>query len=208
MKRLTHSALVAPRTLAKALTSCTAAKWAHAIVLRNTLKKGINKTLLTMGQHTGPYRIVRGEFTCCTAAPEGGAWDPLWDRVRGCALILGLGIFPISAAAQDVPSGQAVTLDEVLVDAVGAEAWLRFRFLAPQIARDGGDVSFDAARDDLLHLCDTVALPYLSAYELSGDVIVISLMDRTVPFGTSDPEATQFFEAFRMRDGACLWDSY
>ena len=43
-----------------------------------------------------------------------------------------------SALAVDVPSGQPVDLQEVLVDQMGDETWLRFRFIAPQIARNGG----------------------------------------------------------------------
>lgn len=156
-------------------------------------------------RYTAPYGTVPGEKTQCTAAPEGGARTALRTWVRGCALILSLAT---SAAAQDVPSGQSVTLNEVLIDEVGAEAWLRFRFLAPQIAQGADAVTYAQAEPDFVALCDTVALPYLAEYDLTADVIVVSLMDREVPFGQADPEATQFFETFRLENGACVWQEF
>lgn len=68
---------------------------------------------------------VRG-FYQRAAAPEGGAQK--WDR--GCALAA-LAVFAFPVEAQTLPSGQAVELREVLIDTVGTERWLRFRFLAP-----------------------------------------------------------------------------
>jgi hypothetical protein len=38
--------------------------------------------------------------------------------------------------------------------------------------------------------------------------VIISLSDTAVPFGESAPEATQFFEAFAIRDGACIWEMF
>lgn len=155
--------------------------------------------------HTGSYRTVRGETTQCTAAPEGGARTPSWEWVRGCIIAM---CFATSATAQDVPSGQAVTLNEVLVDRVDQEAWVRFRFLTPEIARGAGAITYEQAQDDLAALCEAVARPYLVEYALGADVVVISLMDRAVPFGVSDPEATQFFETFRIQDDACVWQAF
>ena len=157
-------------------------------------------------QHTEPYGIVPGELTQRTAAPEGGAWSPRWDKVRGC--IAALFILSTAATAQELPSGQSVTLDEVLIDQVGAEAWLRFRFLAPQIARGTGSVNYAAAEGDFEVLCDEVARPYLAEFDLTADMIVISMMDRPVPFGDTAPDATQFFETFRLKDGACVWQEF
>ncbi|WP_299207195.1 DUF6497 family protein [uncultured Tateyamaria sp.] len=113
-----------------------------------------------------------------------------------------------SASAQDVPSGQPVSLSEVLLDAVGAESWVRFRFIAPEIAKDVGTVSYAKAEDDFQALCDGFALTYMTDFELTADVVVISLMDRPVPFGASDPDATQFFEAFRPGADGCVWEAF
>ncbi len=126
--------------------------------------------------------------------------------IKSTALATALSLTALPAAAIDVPSGQPVELWEVLVDMVEAETWLRFRFLAPQIARDGGGISFAQAEDDLAFLCNDVALPYMRDYTLDGDVIVISLLDRTVDFGASDPDATQFIDVFRPENGSCIWE--
>ncbi|MFC6638782.1 hypothetical protein GV827_02760 [Sulfitobacter sp. JBTF-M27] len=116
-------------------------------------------------------------------------------------------IFAASPAlAIDVPSGQPVELQEVLVDEIGTETWLRFRFIAPEITRDGGAVDYETAAFDMSHLCDVLALSYIDQYALSGDVIVISLSDRATEFGTADPNATQFFEAYRPVDNVCIWE--
>ena len=108
--------------------------------------------------------------------------------------------------ALDVPSGQPIELQEVLIDEVGGETWLRFRFIAPEIARDTGTIDNAAAGPDMMHLCTTLALPYIAEYDLEGQVIVVSLADRITEFGVPDPESTQFFEAFRPQDGTCIWE--
>ncbi|MEP1586545.1 MAG: DUF6497 family protein [Tateyamaria sp.] len=150
-------------------------------------------------------RTVRWPSIARTAASEGGAlrWKQRW--VRGCTLLF---LMASPALAQDVPSGQSVTLNEVLIDEVNAESWLRFRFLAPQIARETGDITYTAAEEDFAHLCETVARPYLVEFDLTPQVVVITLMDRPVPFGQADPEATQFIEAFRILDETCRWEAF
>ena len=158
----------------------------------------------------GYYRIqsnrtVRWPSIARTATPEGGARGRQRRWVWGCAILILMGA-PV--LAQDVPSGQSITLDEVLIDEVNSESWLRFRFLAPQIARDGGDTDYAAAEGDFVHLCETVARPYLSEFDLAPDVVVIALMDRAVPFGQADPDATQFIEAFRILDNSCTWEAF
>jgi len=110
--------------------------------------------------------------------------------------------------AQSVPSGTGMELYEVLIDKVGEEDWLRFRFIAPGISKDLGGVTYSDVVDDFEYLCREIALPYLADYDLAADVVVVSLLDRPVAFGQSAPEATQFFEAFRIADGACAWDQF
>jgi len=147
---------------------------------------------------------VPGEYAQRTAAPEGGARAAWRQWVRGCLTLI---FTATMAAAQDVPSGQPVTLDEVLIEAVGAEDWLRFRFLAPgltpEVARD-----FATLQADIDTLCTEVALPYLQEFALAPDVLVISLMDRPVPFGAAAPDALQVFEMYRVESGACLWQEF
>ncbi|KIN61704.1 hypothetical protein Z945_2697 [Sulfitobacter noctilucae] len=120
-------------------------------------------------------------------------------------------LFPMLVAAgpvyaADVPSGLNVALQEVLVDTVGDETWLRFRFIAPEISRDASGISIETAAADMTYLCEHLALDYIQEFALGGDMIVISLADRETEFGTADPDATQFFEAYRPVDNACIWE--
>jgi len=113
------------------------------------------------------------------------------------------------AAAIAVPSGQAVTLQDVIWNAAGPNGLtLRFRFLAPQIAREAGDVDFETASADMLALCQTFALPRLAELGPQPQQIIISLADRVVPFGETSPDATQYFEAYSIENGTCIWEMF
>jgi len=101
-----------------------------------------------------------------------------------------------------------VQLSEVLVDTVGDQSWVRFRFLAPDVARGAGTITYAEAGPDMEALCADVALPYLADWDIAADKVVISLSDRAVPFGQADPDATQFFEAYGVKDGACIWEEF
>ncbi|MBQ4827466.1 hypothetical protein J4729_23400 [Leisingera sp. HS039] len=147
------------------------------------------------------------------AAPAGGAWE---TGGRGCGYlaVIPLALTVLSASAAEpvaVPSGQPVTLAEVLLDEApgqAGETWARFRFLAPEIARETGSVSYEAAAPDMDHLCETLAVPYLAGRGLTAARVVISLSDRMVPFGAQDPAATQFFEAYRPEAAGCMWEAF
>ena len=107
------------------------------------------------------------------------------------------------AAAEDVvlPSGRTVTLAETIRDTAGPAGLTdRFRFLAPWIA----GTPYEDIAPDIQWLCDTVALPRVESSTPPPAQIVISLSDREVAFGASDPDATQFFEAFTVADDACM----
>lgn len=104
-----------------------------------------------------------------------------------------------------VPSGQLVTLQDIIWSSVGPDGPLaRFRFIAPAIARAGGTVGFDAAAVDLVHLCQTVALQKLGLRGPMPAQVVVSLGDRAVIFGAADPDATQYFEMFRINADTCV----
>ncbi|MEW2913728.1 DUF6497 family protein [Leisingera sp. JC11] len=158
------------------------------------------------------YQTARA--TCAApAAPAGGA-RATGGRSCGYLAAIPFALHALTAAAAEaiaVPSGQPVTLAEVLLDdAPGqpGETWARFRFLAPQIARGTGTVSYESAAPDMDHLCGALALPYLAEHGISAARVVISLSDRMVPFGAQDSEATQFFEAYRPDGGACMWEAF
>lgn len=107
-----------------------------------------------------------------------------------------------------VPSGQTVTLIEVIWNEPGPEGLtFRFRFLAPGIA-PGGGTDFDTATADMLALCETYVRPRLAGVGSQAAQVIVSLSDTVVPFGESAPEATQFFEAFRIQDDACIWEPF
>ena len=115
---------------------------------------------------------------------------------------------PLYATVQEVPSGQSVTLHEVLVDMVNGENWLRFRFVAPSIGADKGKVSHGDAAKDIEHLCAAVAVPYIAEYDLKSDLVVVSMADQKTEFGETNPDATQFFEAFRVQNDICIWEAF
>ncbi|MEP2717433.1 DUF6497 family protein [Pseudophaeobacter sp.] len=114
-----------------------------------------------------------------------------------------------------VPSGQQVLLSEVLLDDSPGALWARFRFVAPGISRQAealGDASevldFEKSAADMDHLCDSLALDYLRQHDLNPKMVVISFSDRPVEFGAQDPEATQFFEAYRPDQERCIWEAF
>ena len=109
------------------------------------------------------------------------------------------------AGAQGVPSGQSLVLWEALWERVEGDAAPQavLRFLAPGIA-PGGGVAPEAALADLAWLCETHGLPMAALPYAPTGTVVITLMDRPVPRGTTDPEATQYFGLFALEDGACV----
>jgi hypothetical protein len=109
----------------------------------------------------------------------------------------------------DVPSGQRVAYVETIQNERSAAGLAyRFRFVAPGIAREGGTVSEEQAQADMQALCDTFALERLPATGPMPEQVIISLSDRPVPFGEPAPEATQFFEGYRIDAGRCVWELY
>lgn len=142
------------------------------------------------------------------AAPAGGARNRC---CRGCGFTLALSLLVTSAVAQQavsVPSGQAISLNEVLVDDATGHTLVRFRFVAPAIARDSGSVEYDVAAGDMEHLCRDLVIPYMTEFELAFSHVVISMSDRDIPFGEANPQATQYFEAYRLEDADCIWEAY
>ena len=119
------------------------------------------------------------------------------------------GALPGGDALIPVPPGQPVPRIEVIWNEPGPEGLtMRFRFLAPEIAEGTGSVGFDTAVIDMQALCDSYVLPRLAGIGSQASQVVVSLSDRRLPFGEAAPEATQFFEAFRIEDGACIWEAF
>ena len=107
------------------------------------------------------------------------------------------------AMAEDIalPSGQVATLVETIRDAAGTAGLTdRFRFVAPWLA----GAEYEDVVPDLDWLCDAVALPRVISSVPPPNQIVVSLADRALNFGASDPDALQFFESYAVVDGACV----
>nr|WP_275393924.1 DUF6497 family protein [Aliiroseovarius sp. Z3] len=110
----------------------------------------------------------------------------------------------------NVPSGQEVTFLDVIEgedSAVGTA--IRVRFLAPRISRENGDLEFVQAEGDMATLCQDYVLPQMLTTGVAMPAqIIIVLSDRVVEHGMTDPDATQFFEAYRPEDGMCVWEGF
>lgn len=100
-----------------------------------------------------------------------------------------------------VPSGRTVTFLDVIQNAPGTKgATMRFRFLAP------GLTAGEDASADMQALCVDYALPRAVGNVPKPEQIIIVLADQPVPFGETAPDAVQFFEAYALKDGTCIWE--
>lgn len=131
----------------------------------------------------------------------------------GCALWAGPGAVAVTAEdealpppAPALPSGQEVVPADMALERQGdGQLWLVLRYLAPRIARAGGDLGYDAVAADLDALCEGPARQASEAAGAAPDQVVIVLMDRTVPRGVPDPEATLFISAYEVTPEGCRW---
>ncbi len=107
-----------------------------------------------------------------------------------------------------VPSGQPVSLQDVVWNVVGVQGFtLRFRFVAPEI-RVGGTVDFDTAVADMQALCENFARERAAGFGGLPAQIIISMAEKPVTFGETLPDVVQFFEAFRIEGDTCIWEIY
>lgn len=105
-----------------------------------------------------------------------------------------------------LPSGMAAEFLDTIQNAPGPEGLtIRFRFLTPEIAGTSAD---EATLADMTWLCETFALPRLPVTGPAPEQVIVSLSDRPVDFGTTDPDTTQFFEAFRPEGETCAWEAF
>ncbi|WP_037308172.1 DUF6497 family protein [Ruegeria halocynthiae] len=129
----------------------------------------------------------------------------VWGRAF-VLILLGWNSPAVAETLLPVPSGQPVHLSDVLLDDNPGELWVRFRFIAPKIGSTVGRIGYDVAAADMEHLCQTLAVAYVAQYRLNPARVVISLSDRPIEFGRSSPDATQFFEAYRLEQSRCIWE--
>ena len=105
-----------------------------------------------------------------------------------------------------MPSGQQVRFVDVIRDAEGYGLAYRFRFVAPGIA--GGALPFDEVAADMEFLCNSYAIPRLPEIGPRPSHIIISLSEAETEFGVAAPEITQYFEAYTVEDGLCIWEVF
>ena len=108
-----------------------------------------------------------------------------------------------------VPSGQPVTLQDVIWGQPGAEGLTaRFRFVAPEISQNGGSVGFEVAIVDMDFLCDSYALPrVLTQTGPKPSQIIVSFAEEPVEFGLIT-DAMQFIETYSFDSNRCIWEGY
>ena len=147
--------------------------------------------------------LARGEGTVRAKAAR-----PAGRAALGLALLLAAGGAAAGQEALVAPSGLSLSWVDMIRDAPGpAGLTLRFRFLAPDMARIAADAA--ALSDDMQWLCESFALPRIASIGPQPAQIVISISDRPVPFGEPDPDALQVFEAYAPRpDGHCEWEMF
>jgi len=119
-----------------------------------------------------------------------------------CAPLVGI------AAEIPVPSGQPVTFHEVIWEQEGDKNTYRFRYIAPEIARNGGSIKFDQVELDLHYLCEKSALVELQTQGRKVDTIIVSLSDVAVEFGKTDPKVTQYIDAYTADGIRCIWEGF
>jgi len=124
---------------------------------------------------------------------------------RALALCAALVASPAVATEIIVPSGQLIVPYEVLAEAHGAETWLILRYLAPEIA---DDITYELAEPDLDHLCATEGVRQVELHGAPVDQILVPLLDQPHERGVAAPDVTQYIGAYRLIDGACIWEPF
>jgi len=113
---------------------------------------------------------------------------------------------PAVAQEFSAPSGLRLYLSGVVLEPAAGIA--RFRFVAPGIDPAGDAVPYEAVAGDFSWLCERLALPALRSNAQELGQIIISMADRAVVFGATDPDATQFFESYAVDGETCVWEAF
>ena len=137
----------------------------------------------------------------------------MFDRVMNIAA-LGGALFWASAATAvgqeealtAVPSGLELTLlEQFLEDQPDGTQWARFRFVAPELS---AGIGYGRVAEDFGHICTEYALPQLQQAGETVSQVVISLSSQALEFGATAPGTVQFFEAFSVETGRCIWEAF
>lgn len=130
------------------------------------------------------------------------------NRGRGGLLCGMLGVWAVCGVAHAdtlrLPSGhEAVPHDSYWEEDTGT---LRLRFIVKAVADPayGGDDS--AVFADMEWLCADTGLAMIAADGNPWEGVTVTMMAEPVEFGRSAPDVVQFFEAFAVADGTCIWE--
>ena len=159
--------------------------------------------------------MSRFEVTCAQvravardhAAPAGGALK----RGRGClfpalSLMLGLPAAATPLAEMTTSSGLTVQFMETVQDHSSYGLTVHFRFVLEGLGEPGR--AFDDVAPDMERLCTDFAVPRLANTGPQPRQIVITLSGQETAFGETAPDTVQFFEAYSVQDGTCIWEAF
>lgn len=126
-----------------------------------------------------------------------------------CGAVLGAVALATPASADlVVPSGQPLSVLDILWEDQAGQPTLVIRTLTPEIARGGAALSYDAVEADFDAVCAALGLPVRALAGSDASHIIVVMMDRPVSRGTPDPEATQYISEFRVEDGRCMLEFF
>lgn len=97
---------------------------------------------------------------------------------------------------------------DILWEANGPQTNLVVRMVAPQISRDGGRLDYDAVSGAMDRVCAVVGVPSILNTESQIDRILVIFMDRPVPRGEANPEATQYINIYSVENQRCIWEDF
>lgn len=107
------------------------------------------------------------------------------------------------------PSGLVFDPPEVIFEPVGVLATqakrLRLRFVAPQIS-DTEKFGFEKLEADFEYLCTVSGLKIAKRSAPKLEQIIVSISSDPIALGETVPSVAQYFDAFSVVDGTCIWD--
>ncbi|MCA0919519.1 DUF6497 family protein [Pseudooceanicola nanhaiensis] len=106
--------------------------------------------------------------------------------------------------APTVPSGLVLHLQEIRLDDASEGGVVRFRYVADGLT----GAAYDRVEGDFAALCEGQVLPWAAGQGDRPGQAIISLASSAVDFGVSAPDVTQYFEAFRLEEGRCIWEMF
>ena len=110
------------------------------------------------------------------------------------------------AGSVTLPSGQEARLHDSFWEEDSGT--LRLRFVVPAVGDDAYARDHDAVFADMESLCAGPGLAMIEDDGNAWDGVTVTMMAMAVEFGHTAPAVVQFFEAFLVQDGNCIWDEF